>query len=178
FAMLLGACGGAKDAETLRTLIARGDERSIDALDGLLGGYILLQPQQGWRIAAGVLADDKRTFPEQHAILRMVKFFQTWPPRDMQTENMKLLALGVQQGNVADLAIEDLRRWKIWDLTGSVLAQYGKPTHSAPVIERTIIRYALSCPRPEAAAFVARLSKTHPETVKELEEALEFEKRN
>src|SRR5262249_36601458 len=99
FAMLLGACGGAKDAATLRTLTARGDERSIDALDGLLGGYILLQPQQGWRIAAGVLADDKRTFPEQHAILRMVKFFQTWRPRDMQTENMKLLALGVQQGN-------------------------------------------------------------------------------
>ena len=44
---------------------------------------------------------------------------------------------------LADQAIEDLRRWGYWDLTTDVLAQYSKPTHAAPIVRRSIVRYAL-----------------------------------
>ena len=35
-------------------------------------------------------------------------------------------------------------------LTVAVLAQYGKKSHDAPIVKRSIVRYALSCPREDA----------------------------
>ena len=86
---------------------------------------------------------------------------------------LKGLALAVPQGDVADLAVEDLRRWKIWDLTAKVLAQYGKATHDTPIVRRTIIRYALCCPQAEARQFIDNLRRLDPGLVRELEEGLE-----
>ena len=61
----------------------------------------------------------------------------------------------------------------MWDLTAKVLAQYGRPTHDTPIVRRTIIRYALCCPQPEARQFIANLRRLDPELVRELEEGLE-----
>jgi hypothetical protein len=81
------------------------------------------------------------------------------------------------QGDIADMTIEDLRRWQYWDLTPQVLAQYGKESHNAPIMRRTIARYALCCPRPEAARFVADMRRQDPELVKDVQDQLEFEKK-
>jgi hypothetical protein len=77
---------------------------------------------------------------------------------------------------VADLALEDLRKWKMWDLTGTVLAQFGKPSHDAPIARRAILRYALCCPLPEARQFVEQLRRRLPDEVRDLEESLETER--
>jgi len=78
--------------------------------------------------------------------------------------------------DMADMAIEDLRRWKWWDLTRHILAQYGKPTHAAPLVKNAILRYALTCPDADSAAFVKALRVSEPALVREVEESLEFER--
>ena len=75
-------------------------------------------------------------------------------------------------GDLADQAVEDLRRWGYWDLTGTVLAQFGKESHAAPIVRRAIVRYALTCPADDARRFVAAVRQSDPRLVGDVEEML------
>jgi hypothetical protein len=68
--------------------------------------------------------------------------------------------------------VEDLRRWGYWDLSAAVFAQFGKPTHAAPIVRRCIVRYALTCPNDDAKRFVAAVRKDDAKLVESVEEAL------
>src|SRR5262249_14945357 len=179
YAMLLGACGGDEDASLLRSLIASPNDRTTPALDGMLAGYIRLRPKEGWDTTLGLLRDEKQPFLVRYAALRTLRFYHGYKPDDTRAQVLQGLAATVPQGDVADLAIEDLRRWQIWDRAGDVLAQYGKKSHSAPIMRRAIVRYALSASphNPEAATFVAELRKTDPGLIKDVEESLQLEKK-
>src|SRR5438270_627759 len=48
-------------------------------------------------------------------------------------------------------------------------------SHDVPIIRRAILRYALSCPKQEAAAYVNQCRKRDPEMVKDTEELLKLE---
>jgi hypothetical protein len=172
FAFLLGACGNEQDAVLLRAMIDRPTERTSKALDGILGGYINLKPREGWELARKILADRKLPFPPRYAAVRTLRFYFGWKPAESKTEVLRGLDNLIEDGEMADLAVEDLRQWKVWDLTGKILAQYGKPSHNAPIIKRTIIRYALCCPLPEARQFVDNVRRQDPNTVRDLEEGL------
>ena len=172
FAFLLGVCGKEQDAALLRSMIDRPTERTTTALDGILGGYINLQPREGWELARKILADKKLPFPPRYAAVRTLRFYHGWKPAESRTEILRGFDSLIEDGEMADLAVEDLRQWKTWDLTGKVLAQYGKPSHIAPIIKRAIIRYALCCPLPEARQFVDSVRRQDPDTVRDLEEGL------
>jgi hypothetical protein len=176
YAFLLGACGGDKDAALLRSLIQGGDARTRAALDGLLGGYIQVRPREGWDLALTILRDSKRSFIERYAVLRTLSFYYNWKPDDSRRQVLLGLGIALAQGDIADVAVEDLRRWKLWDLTADVLALFGKESHAAPIVQRGIVRYAVSCPRNEAARFVDDLRKQDPDLLKDVEESLQFEK--
>jgi hypothetical protein len=64
----------------------------------------------------------------------------------------------------------------MWDLTPDVLALYGKKGFDAPIMQRAIVRYGLSCKDETAAKFIADRSRYEPELVKEVEDSLQFEK--
>ena len=98
------------------------------------------------------------------------------------------VALLLDQSDIADLAIEDLRKWGCWGMTDQVLGLYGKKSHDVPIIRRSILRFALSAhginadgsankdqPNPKAQAFVAELRKKDPEMVESAEELLKIE---
>jgi hypothetical protein len=176
YAFLMGACGGDKEADLLRSLIQNLSDRTRPALDGLLGGYIQVRPREGWELALSILHDTKRSFVERYAVLRTLSFYYNWKPDDSRRQVLRGLGIALAQGDIADVAIEDLRRWKLWDLTNDVLAQFGKESHAAPIVRRGIVRYAVSCPRNEAIRFVDELRKKDPELVKDVEESLQFEK--
>jgi hypothetical protein len=175
-AFLLGACGGPRDAALLRGLLDRPTDRVGKAYDGILGGYIQLQPRAGWDLAVAILADGRKPFPDRFAVLRTLRFEHAWKPQETRRDVLRGLVVMLDQGDIADMAIEDLRRWQMWDLTDAVLAQFGKRSHSAPILRRAIVRYALSCPRPEAARFVAQLRRQDADLVADVQESLEFEK--
>jgi hypothetical protein len=175
FAFLLGACGKGQDAVILKSLIDRPTERNVKALDGLLCGYIHLQPQAGWDLALKVLADRRRPFPERFAVVRTLRFYQGWKPAKSKQPVLAGFSGLLEDGEMADLAVEDLRRWKMWDLTGKVLAQYGKASHSSPIVRRSIVRYALCCPEAEARRFVDTVRRQDADLVRDLEEGLGIE---
>jgi len=183
YAFLLGGCGGDADADFLReALVGAGSpdhapaERTINAYDGYLGGYIHLRPREGWDLTVSVLRDGRKPQLMRLAVVRTVRMYYGWRPKESHDDVLKCLTAMVAQGDLADLAIESLRRWKMWDLTPDVLALYGRKGFDAPILKRAIIRYALCCDDEASKQFAADRRTAEPEVVREVEESLQFEK--
>jgi hypothetical protein len=175
FAYLLGASGTSGDSAFLLGLLNNPDERFRSAFSGILAGLIQLDPKSGWEQTRSILADPKRPFGQRLAALGALRFFHASQPEATKPDVLKGLAVIMPQKDLGDLAIEDLRRWQWWDLTKDVLDHFDKPSHSAPLMQRAIVRYALCCPKPEAKQFVDRVRAKDPEMVKDVEEGLSFE---
>jgi hypothetical protein len=177
FAFLLGGCGGEADAALLRGLLTqRATERTTSALGGILAGYIHLRAREGWDLAVSLLRDENRPLLERLSLLGTLKFYQTWKPKETRTQILRAVEVLLPQGDVADLAVEDLRRWQWWELTPAVLSQFGKKSHDAPITRRAIVRYAMSCPQREAQEFVDKLRKSDRQLYDEVRESLQLEK--
>lgn len=176
FAFLLGICGDATDAAFFASELKKNPlpERVRDSFGGLLAGYILLDPKAGWAFTQSVLADETRSFGVRFSAIGAVRFFQATRAAECKTEVLKCCAALLPQGDLADQAIEDLRRWGYWDLTADVFAQFAKPTHDAPVVRRCIVRYALTCPTDDAKRFVTAAKQSDPKLVAAVEEQLKM----
>jgi hypothetical protein len=179
YGMLLGHCGKEEHAATLKKLIADPDNAFSLGLDGMLAGYVMLDPKGGWELLAGIAADRKKEFTTRYAALRTVRFFHDHRPDAVSGEKvlaaMKSLC---EQDDIADIAIEDLRKWHQWGETGYVLGLAGKETHSDPLVKRAILRYAIHAAHTgskESAEYVEAVRKTKPQMVKDAEALLESE---
>src|SRR5207244_11164048 len=120
-------------------------------------------PRTRRRHVLSTLRAPQRPSTERFAALNTLRFCQRARPEQSRAEVHRGLTALLPQGDIADIAIEDLRRAKDWDLTADVLAQWGKKSHDTPMMKRAILRYALSCPKHEAVAFVAERRRTDPE---------------
>jgi hypothetical protein len=177
YALLLGACGKSSDADHLRKLLASKEDRYRGAVDGILAGYIQLDQRKGWELAHSILADGRQPLPARLGALKTLRFYHGAQPKESRAHILKAMRALLAQGELADLAVEDLRRWHIWDLTSDVLGVYGRKGYDAPLLRRAIIRYALCCqPTKEVKEFLARRRATEADVVSEVEEFLEFEK--
>jgi hypothetical protein len=176
YASMLGHCGSDRHSEFLRKLLDDPQKRLTSGVDGILAGYIMLKPREGWAYLRGTLADPAKEFMQRYAALRTVRFL--WDSRPDLVDQRELVegtCLLLDQSDVADLAIEDLRKWKRWEVVDRVLALYERKSHDIPIVHRAILRYGLSCPSPKAAALVDALRKKDPEMVKDVEELLKLE---
>lgn len=176
YGYLLGACGTAKDTETLQRLLAKSDDRTSAALSGLLGGLIELQPQEGWTLALKIINDPKRPYNDKLAVLSSVRFFQAFKADTQRKALLQVLSAILARGDMADMAIEDLRRWQWWELSTTILGLYGQPSHGAPLVKNAIIRYALTCPEQNCTRWIANLRKTEAKLIAEIEESIAFER--
>lgn len=176
FAFLLGVSGGPADAAFLGGLLKQTPlaERVRDSFGGLLAGYVLLAPKDGWAFTAAVLGDDKQSYSVRLSSINTVRFLQATRGADYKPEVLKCCAALLPHGDFADQAIEDLRRWGYWDLSADVFAQFAKPTHAAPIVRRCIVRYALSCPNDDAKRFVAAVKQADPKLIAAVEEMLKL----
>jgi hypothetical protein len=177
YALLLGACGTEADARYLKSRLDETNERTTSAYDGLLGGYIHLKPREGWELAQALLRDGRKPLPIRLAAARTVSFFHGARPKESKENVLKCLDAMIGQAELADIAVEDLRRWKIFDRTRDILALYGKKGYDAPLMQRAIVRYALCCKDDTGARnFLDARRRAEPDLVKEVEESLQFEK--
>jgi hypothetical protein len=189
YASLLGHCGKAEHAKLLRAMLDDPEKKLVTGADGIMAGYVLLQPKEGWEYVRSVLKDDKKEFTQRYAALRTARFFHDFRPDVVPAADVKsAVALLLDESDIADLAIEDLRKWGCWDMTDKVLGLYDKKSHDVPIIRRSILRFALcardqivdgsatqSKPHPKAAAFVAEMRKKDKEMVETAEELLRLE---
>jgi hypothetical protein len=176
YAYLLGSCGNATDTDLLLKLLQRNSEQTNSAFGGILAGYIALQPDAGWKVAAKILSDDKQPFSERLSVIGTLRFFHGWKPKENQKPILASIDAAIQEGSFADLVIEDLRRWEWWDSTALVISKYGQRNYDAPLTRRAIMRYALSCPQPKAKEFVTERRKQEATFVADVIETLEWEK--
>jgi hypothetical protein len=176
YASMLGHCGIAKHAPLLRTMLDDPQKRVSTGVDGVLAGYAMLQPKAGWDYINDILKDPSKEFMLRYAALRAVRFF--WDSRPDLINKEKLVDGVCQlldQSDIADLAIEDLRKWGRWEVSDRILSLQNKKSHDIPIIRRSILRFALSCPDRKATTFVEQCRKRDPEMVKDTEELLKLE---
>lgn len=180
--LVLGHCGTHdKHGKVLREFIDDPKVKQATGLDGLLAGYILLDPKDGLEFVAHLIKDTREDFLVRYAALRSMRFF--WEYRDDMLKKPAIVATIMpllDQPDIVDLAVEDLRKWQQWDLAPKVVGLFDKPSHDVSIIQRSIIKYALSAPADtkSAADFLARMRSDpkQAERVKDLEQLLELEK--
>lgn len=176
YASMLGHCGSDKDAALLRKLLDDPEKRMNSGVDGMLAGYTLLKPKEGWEYIKGILKDPKKEFMLRYAALRAVRFFHDSRPDVIaKKELVDGVRLLLDQSDVADLAIEDLRKWGCWAAADRVLGLGEKKSHDVPIVRRAILRYALSCPDKKAKDYVEAVRQKDAEMVKDVEELLKLE---
>jgi hypothetical protein len=176
YASILGHCGRASDASLLASLLDNSDKRLTTGYDGMLAAYTMLDKPGGLRRINGFLGDAKADFLLRYAALRAIRFFHDYR-RDLVStdESAKSVALLLTQGDIADMAIEDLRRWKRWEMADQVLAVRKSEAGKVSIVRRAILRFALGCPSESAKALVAQLRMEDKQGVEDAEELLKLE---
>jgi len=175
YAMLLGLCDDRDSVDNLaKSLTGTLTERVSSNLGGFLAGYILLDAKAGWKRLNEILRDAERPFEQRLAAVGAVRYFQANRPAESKAELLDCYRDLLGERDFADVALDDLRRWRWWDLTPEVLKHYGKPTHAAPIIRNGIIRYALTCPDADCKKFAAALRESDPKLVARIEESLKL----
>ena len=185
YGSMLGHCGRQEHAAEVRKLLDHFSKRFSSGIDGILAAYVLLDRKQGWQYIHRILANegDQFEFLLRYAALRAVRFFweyrQDVLPRETLLEGIQLL---LDQSDIADLPIDDLRKWEVWELSGKILKLYDRPSHSVPIVKRAILRFALSAPsnQHDTYEFIEQVRADDPSRVTDIEELLylEFDAQN
>lgn len=182
YGLLLGHCGKAEDAKAIRALLDDKERSYTSGLDGVLAAYALLDPKAGWDYVVGLINDPDKDFPVKYAALKTVRFF--WEYRPDVIDNKQVIAamkLLMDNADIADMPIEDVRKWKVWELTPVVLGYASKESHSGtPIVARSILKFAIAAaaadPKNTAAvAYVEQARKKDAKRVQFLEEVLKDE---
>jgi hypothetical protein len=176
YSSLLGHCGNAEHAKLLREMIEDPEKRKGSGIDGMLAASIMMQPKEGWSYLLDKLKDTRQEFMFRYACLRTLRFL--WDQRPDLVGKKEIVA-GVaevlRQPDMADFAIEDLRRWQRWEMTDQVLDLFNQKSHQIPVVKRAILRFALASPAASAAKFVQAQRQRDADWVKDTEEILKLE---
>src|SRR5207244_8507169 len=88
------------------------------------------------------------------------------------------VAVMIDQPDIADMIIEDLRKWSYWAPASKILGLLKKKEFDTLLIRRSVVRYMLRCPAsecPEAAAFIASERKRDKQYVDDIESLLRQE---
>ena len=179
YGYMLGHCGKPEHAGLLRKLIDDPDNAYSSGLDGMMAGYALLDPKQGMALLDGIIGDRKKDFSTRYAALRTLRFFHEFRPDVLKAEAMTAAVKAlVAQDDMADIAIDDLRKWKMWDETKFVLGFSGQESHNSLITKRALLRFAVQAAesgQEEAKAFVDKARADNPTRVKETEDLLKEE---
>jgi hypothetical protein len=176
YGSLIGHCGTPEHAKLLRQMIDDPEKRKGSGIDGLLFGYVQLAPKEAYAYLTSTLKDANEEFLMRYACLRTFRFLWDLRPDIISRKEIVAgVAVALDQGDMADFAIEDLRKWQRWEMTDKILDLFNRKTHSVPVIRRAILRYALRCPDPRAAAFVQEQRRRDADWVRDAEEILNLE---
>src|SRR5262245_28003827 len=177
YASLLGNCGAPEHAELLQSLLLES-KRQPGVYSEHMVAYTLLNPKEGWAYIRGVLNDPIKDFLLRYGALRALATLASEHPDVIgKVDLVEGALLLLQDADIADLAIEQLRQWGRREQIVRVLALYGKKSHDLPVVRRAILRFALTfSDQPQATEFLRDLRKKHREEVEAVEEILEIEK--
>jgi len=184
YGLLLGhaTANQAEYAKTMRAMLDDPKQKFSSGLDGMLMGYTLLDKKAGFEYILKLIAEPESEFLVKHAGLKALRFFWEYRP-DVLTKKQVLEGMSVLMGSpdIADMPIDDLRKWQAWEMTPTVLNLAGMESHnSLPINRRAILKFALAASWADAkntaaADYVAKVRKDDPDRVKLIEELLKDE---
>jgi hypothetical protein len=178
YASMLGHCGKPEHAALLRKMLDDPAKRLGSGVDGMLAAYVMLKPKEGWDYTFGILEDAKKEFMVRYAALRAVRFLWDSRPDLVSQKQLKegMSAL-LEQSDIADLAVDDLRKRQCWDMTERVLGLRTSKSYEIPIVRRAILRFALGSQdkNKAAASYVAEQRKKDAQMVADAEELLKLE---
>ena len=116
---LLGLHGEENDALLLRRVLENRQAKGVPhASDSLLKGYVLLKPKEGWKFVVDKVRNKNNEFLERYCCLLTARYFYTEHPDIMtKKEILQLLDAFLNHEDMADFAIDDLRKWQRWECT-------------------------------------------------------------
>jgi hypothetical protein len=182
YGLMLGHCGKPADARAIRALLDDKTRSYSSGLDGVVTGYIMLDPKEGWDYLTGLIKDPDKEFSIKYAALRTARFFWELRP-DIVPNEVVLAAMKQLMDNpdIADMPMEDIRKWKQWKFTPVILEYAKKETHNkTPIINRAILKYAIAASwadpkNAEAVEFVKQARAKNAKQVEFLEDLLKDE---
>jgi hypothetical protein len=173
YGYLLGHCGNKGDTELLRRLIDDPENQVSDlALEKLLVGCTLLDSTEGLATLGKWAEDPESRFLIRYAVIRTVRFFRAERPGVIADKDLYgVLGMLLDHHDVADFAIEELRKCRCWDNTDRVLAA-PKKKGVHPMLTRAVLHYALQCPDERCKDYVAKERQKCSKQVEDAEELL------
>jgi hypothetical protein len=177
YGLLLGYCGDGRHADVLGRIVTDAKKRAEINTHGLLAGYLLLRPQEGWSLVQRLLHDRFAPRRVRVSALRAVRFL--WDERTdvlPRTDMLRAIMPLLDEAEFADEILLDLRRWQRWEMTDLVLGRWSKLPAEAGVYRPAVVCFALRSPHPRATAFVDRLRRTFPEVLEVAEVILRLER--
>jgi hypothetical protein len=179
FSSILGHCGKPEDAKLLKDILEDPKRKYSGGVDGVLAGFIMLVPTEGWKYLTELVNDSKKDFLLRHAALRTARFFWEYRPDIIDRKQIADTAAGmIDQPDITDMVIEDMRKWAYWAPASRILTLLKKKEFDTLLIRRAIVRYMLCCPAsecPEAAAFIAGERKRDKQYVDDIDSLLRQE---
>jgi hypothetical protein len=140
---------------------------------GLMAGYLQLVPGENtWKWFREIVSNPNASFVHRYSALQFLQFQEPLQPLQTRRQAIDFLAPLVDQEDIADIAIEQLRQWRLWTHTDKILDTYWTEAAGQPVVAHTIIRYALACPEPACRKFIDDLRCRNPELIEDIEESL------
>ncbi len=180
FGLMVGHAKKKEFAASLRDLLDDPKKHYSSGLDGVIAGYILLDPIKGWEFLLEQLRNEKNDFQVRYAGLRVLRFF--WESRPDVIEKKKIvegMKILIAQSDIADLPIEDLRKWDQHDAAEYIIEFGQKESHSQiPIVRRAVLRYALTVEAKcePAKKYINLMETQDPERVKMVREMLADER--
>ncbi len=176
YASLLGHCGNSEHAKLLLSMIDDPEKRKGSGLYGLLTAYIMLERDKGWTMLKDLVHDRDKPFVVRYSGLQSMRFlWDTRPDLVARPEVVKGIASILDVPDMADFAIEDLRKWHQWEYCGQILGMFDKKDFATPIIRKSILRYALQCPTDAGRQFVKSQEARDREWVNDTREYLDTE---
>jgi len=149
YGLLLGLSGNKEDAEFLKKKILVSTDEFRLGIDGLMGGYLILEGEKGLEVLEKTkLKSKKVSFNETYAAMSAIRFLWTYVPDKISKDRLRAsMRILLDRPDLVDLVIADLSRWEDWSVQNRLMAMYDEKKFNIPAVKRAIIGYMLSCSR-------------------------------
>jgi hypothetical protein len=176
-ALLLGHCGQERHAELLKKSIDAARKEHVFELGELLISYALLKPREGLAVIREVIEQMKAPFEVRYSALRALQFFSVNRPEICpRGRQVQLISLMLDQPDMVDLAVEELRKLGEESVMERVLALPVREGFVHPGVGRAVLRYALTFPKnAKARAHIEQCRAADPFAVESAEGVLKLE---
>lgn len=181
YGLLLGIGGNVEDAPLMESIIR---ERSMTlagpALQGLLGGYLMLTNESGLAVVEQQFGlAGKPTQDHAFALMEVLRFAWAYKSTGIAGERLKItMRKLLDQPEFAALAVVDLARWQDWESMDHVVELFSNPDFGDKTTQIAFVQYLQSAERAKgdgdvepkhvtrAKAHLKQLRRTHAKIVR------------